>query len=100
MHGHLFIAIACALAVLAVGCIAPAWAMKKNPDGSRRRNDLNYLIVGLVVLGAGIAACLLADSAMLNMDMNADYFGSNSSMSTRGSPNRSPWRTIAPADDY
>lgn len=100
MHGHLFIAIACALAVLAVGCIAPAWAMKKNPDGSRRRNDLNYLIVAGVALAAGVVACLLADSAMLNMDMDGDYFRSSPSRVGSASRPNSPWRTIAPADDY
>ena len=99
MHGHLFIAIACALAVLAVGCIAPKWAMTKRADGSRT-DKLNYLILGLVVLGAGIVACLLADSAMLNMDMNTDYFRSSPpSVGSASRPN-SPWRTIAPADDY
>lgn len=92
MHGHLFIAIACAIAVLALGCISPAWAMTKRADGSRT-DRLNYLTVSAVVLAVGVVACLLADSAYMNMDMSRDYWGD--------SPSRVDYnRTIAPASDY
>ena len=90
MHGHLFIAIACAIAVLALGCISPAWAMTKRADGSRT-DRLNYLTVSAVVLAVGVVACLLADSAYMNM--NGDYWGNSYSGVDYN-------RTIAPASDY